>query len=75
MYMIWSEHRQAYKTYDGWTKTIKKRGKNGTNATLDGLNDTILFTKRETELNTLPNGQRWVPFRRITWDDIGEQNG
>ena len=68
MFVIKSDMRNAYKTFDGWT-TITRDGKNGV---LNGLNDVIRFTANEMRLNedTLPKGSRFVYFPFIQWKDI-----
>lgn len=68
MYIVYSEIRNAYKTYDGWT-TITRTPKG---ITLDGLNDVIHFTKGEAERNAdkLPKGSRFVHFPKVEWSDF-----
>jgi len=64
MYIIRNDHRNAYKTYDGWT-TIA-------GGCLTGLADVLRFTEREAELNKdkLPSGSRFVYFPRRRWRDL-----
>ena len=68
MYIIKSDTRNAYMTATGWT-TIERDGKN---AALNGLGEVVRFTKNEMLRNkdTLPKGQRFVHFPKITWRDI-----
>jgi hypothetical protein len=63
VYIIKNSKRNAYKTYDGWTRITRK----GDNATLDGLNDVMRFTEREAQLNgdKLPNGCEFIHFPSI----------
>lgn len=72
MYVIKNDHRNAFKTYDGWTRITTT----GRNATLDGLGDVIRFTKREAERNAdrLPKGSRFVYFPLIEWSDFNEHS-
>jgi len=64
MYVIKSNLRNAYLTYDGWT-TIEK-------GVLIGLQNVIRFTKRESELNQdkLPFGSVFVYFPQRRWKDM-----
>ena len=64
MYVIKNDHRNAYKTHDGWT-TID-------NGILNGLHDVLRFTSREAELNknNLPSGSRFVYFPERRWRDV-----
>ena len=43
MYVLYNKHRNAYRTYDGWTRII--------NGAMVGLDDVVRFTKREVKLN------------------------
>jgi hypothetical protein len=65
VYVIKSDTRNAYKTSTGWT-TITRDGKN---AVLNGLNDVLRFTERESH-NSLPKGCRFVYFPRRRWKDL-----
>lgn len=64
MYVIKNDHRNAFKTYDGWT-TIE-------NDVLVGLQNVLRFTEREKELNErrLPSGSRFIYFPRRRWRDL-----
>jgi len=64
MYVIRNDHRNAYKTYDGWTVIAGN--------CLTGLSDVIRFTEREAERNkdNLPSGSRFVYFPRRRWRDL-----
>lgn len=64
MYIIKNDYRNAYKTYDGWTRVI--------DGALVGLNDVMRFTTGEMELNKdkLPSGSRFVNFPQRRWRDI-----
>ena len=69
MFVIKNEKRNAFKTYDGWTRITRTPSKvpGMGNATLDGLNDVMRFTSGEAERNKdkLPNGCRFVHFPSI----------
>ncbi len=64
MYVIKNDHRNAFKTYDGWTTVEDK--------VLTGLQNVIRFTAHEAELNQakLPSGSRFVYFPRRRWKDL-----
>lgn len=64
MYVIKNDHRNAFKTYDGWT-TID-------DGVLNGLQNVIRFTAGEAEANAdrLPSGSRFIYFPRRKWSDI-----
>jgi hypothetical protein len=72
MYIIKSDLRNAFKTYEGWTEIHKSKKQ----VTLVGLNDVVRFTTNEMLLNRehLPKGQRFVHFPRITWREINEHH-
>ena len=69
MYSIYHHKRQAYKTCAGWTRTERSKKQE----IIHGLDDLLLFTEREMELNkdSLPKN---CEFRKvngpITWKDI-----
>jgi hypothetical protein len=67
MYIIYSELRHAYKTYDGWT-TIESTPKG---KVLMGLNNVMRFTKSEAHHNydAIGKGSRFVYFPRRSWRD------
>ena len=67
-YIIRNDHRNAYKTYDGWT-TIE-------DGVLIGLNNVMRFTKGEVRANTnrLGSGSRFVFFPRRKWSDYKDDN-
>ncbi len=64
MYIIKNDHRNAFKTYDGWT-TIEDE-------TLIGLQNVMRFTQREAEANKdkLPSGSRFIYFPKRRWRDM-----
>lgn len=64
MYVIKNKHRNAFKTYDGWTAIEK--------GTLTGLSNVMRFTEREAQLNAdrLPSGSRFIYFPRRRWKDL-----
>ncbi len=64
MYIIKNDHRNAFKTYDGWT-TIE-------DGVLVGLQNVIRFTDSEALANEdrLPSGSRFVYFPRRRWKDM-----
>ena len=64
MYIIKNDHRNAFKTYDGWT-TFE-------DGVLIGLQNVIRFTKGEAlaNENCLPSGSRFVYFPRRRWKDV-----
>jgi len=63
MYIIRSDVRNAYLTYDGWTSINK--------GILSSLHNVIRFTSREAALNTnLPKGQRFIHFPVRRWRDM-----
>lgn len=69
MYIIYSEHRNAYRTDSGWT-TITRDGKN---ACLNGLNDVLRFTEGEAIMNKermAKQGCRFVYFPQRRWCDL-----
>jgi hypothetical protein len=67
MYIIYNEHRHAYKTYDGWT-TIESTDKGDV---LVGLGNVMRFTAGEAEANrnTVGKGSRFVYFPLRRWRD------
>ncbi len=62
MYVIRSDKRNAYLTYEGWTSINK--------GVLSSLHNVIRFTSSEVELNKLPDGQRFVYFPVRRWRDM-----
>jgi hypothetical protein len=64
IYIIKNDHRNAFKTYDGWS-TID-------DGVLNGLQNVIRFTEGEMKANTdrLPSGSRFVYFPKRKWSDI-----
>lgn len=69
MYIIKNDHRNAFKTYDGWT-TIE-------DGVLVGLNNVMRFTKGEMEANKdkLSSGSRFIYFPKRKWSHYDGQTG
>ncbi len=64
MYIIRSDTRNAYLTYDGWTHIHS--------GIITGLHNVVRFTSGEVALNegNLPSGQRFVHFPIRKWRDL-----